>query len=308
MKKTRIKQLLLLLTAMIWGFAFVAQDKGMDFIEPFTFNTARSFIAVVVLIPCIYLIKKIQKPAQIKSLHNTKKLIEGGIVTGVFLFFGMNLQQFGILGAGAGMSGFITTLYILFVPLIGLFFGRKIDKFLILCIFIALTGLYLVNYSPESIEISVYSILLLGCAIAYAFQISAIDYYTKRCDSFKLTLLQFLVGGVLSMIGMFVFEQPTLPSLWDAIVPLLYVGVMSSGVAFTIQTVAQKDVNPVIAALIMSFEAIFALIGGYLVLHERFTLLEFIGCMLIFGSVIVSQIPRKNNKYLEEEPFIHSTN
>lgn len=298
-KKILFKEFLLVLTTFIWGFAFVFQDMAMQFISPYTFNMLRSFIGATFVLLFFAIIKMIQKKKKKVAdvTHYKKKdLWIGGTLCGVCLFAAMSTQQVGILYEGAGKSGFITALYILFVPIFGLFFKRKTNLKIVFCLIVAACGVYFINKSEDGFVWTKGSFVLLLCAIFYALQILAVDHYANLCDTFLLTALQFFVCGILSFILMICFEHVHFNDILKATLPILFVGVLSSGVGFTFQTYAQKEVHPVVASLIMSLESLFAVIGAYFILHETLSLYESIGCVLIFIAVITSQISFKRKK------------
>lgn len=289
MKKLR-GNLLLTITAMIWGSAFVAQSIGGDSLGAFTFNAARSLIAAVFLIPCIFVIKKIEKDPVKKQIKIDKPLIISGVCCGVALCVASAFQQIGISKTTVGKAGFITAMYIIIVPLLSRFFGKKIQPIIWLAVAISAVGLYLLCMN-EGFSISEGDFYILLCAVCFAVHILIIDYFSDKTDGVIMSCIQFFTVGVLSLVIALIFEQPSLPDIMSAILPILYTGVFSSGVAYTLQIVAQKDVNPTAASLIMSLESVFAAISGWLFLHESFSLKEFFGCVLVFSAIIIAQIP-----------------
>lgn len=292
-KKNIFNIVLLTFGTMIWGSAFIFQDTGMNYVEPFTFNVFRCLACTIFLIIVsfvLYLINK-RKKDYIKQNYKTKDLIIGGLIVGLFTCAAIATQQIGIAHEGAGRSGFITSLYIIFVPLIGLVFGKKVNPLILIAIVFSLTGLYLINVTEDKFTFSEGTLWLLACAVFYALQIIAISHYTPKCDSIKLTAAQFLVAGIIEIPFMFIFETVNFANIVKALFPILYCGVMSSGVAFTIQVYTQKHIEATIASMIMALESVFAIIFASIILEETYTALEIIGCILIFISVIITQIP-----------------
>lgn len=292
MKKNIFNVSLLTFGTMIWGSAFIFQDLGMLHVEPLTFNVFRCLVCTIFLIFVSFVLGQIKKKKEIKStLYKLKDLIIGGLIVGVLTGGAIAAQQIGISLEGAGRSGFITSLYIIFVPLIGLIFGKKVSPLILIAIVFSLTGLFLINNDGSSFKFSEGTWWLLGCAILYALQILAISYYTNKCDSIKLTIAQFLVAGIIEIPFMFIFETPNIQNVMKAIIPILYCGILSSGIGFTIQVYTQKQIEPTIASMIMALESVFAIIFASIILEEKYTPLEIIGCVAIFASVIITQLP-----------------
>ena len=284
---------LLLFTAFIWGSAFVAQRVGMEHIGPFTFNAVRLLIAGIALsLVALVLGKtKIQASAE-KPAYSRKALYTGGLVCGIVLFVAMSFQQVGIQFTTAGKAGFITTLYIIFVPLLGLFLRRKIGGRVWFSVFLALAGLIFLSFI-EDMQINLGDFLMLFCAIAYAVHILVVDRYATKADSVRLSCFQFFVAAFISFFAMLVFETPNITYILMSWIPLLYVGVLSGAVGFTLQIIAQKDTDPAIAALLMSFEAVFAVLTGFLILSEVLTARELLGCILMFTAIVIAQLPNR---------------
>lgn len=305
----------LFLTAMIWGAAFVAQSVSMDYIGPFTFICLRSVIGGLFLIPVIIVLDGIRRKSQNESanvvssentLHNiemdiekeekqrlswkNKQLIEGGIVCGIFLFFANCFQQTGIQYTTVGKAGFITTFYIIIVPLIGLFFKKYCGILTWIGVVIALAGLYFLCIT-QKLTIQRGDALILCCSVLYAGQILAIDHYNPFVDGVKMSCIQFLTGGVLGAVFMFLFENPSVAMILSAAGPILYTGIMSTGVGYTLQIVGQKGLNPTVAALILSLESVFSALSGYVFLHQVLTTRELIGCALMFIAIVLAQLP-----------------
>lgn len=287
-KKSYFGDLTLLLAAFIWGTAFVAQIAGMDRIGPFTFNTSRSVIAIL----CLGLYLWISK---IKFPENKVELLKAGVICGFLIFVGTSLQQIGLQYTTAGKTGFITSFYILIIPFLGIFLKHKIDLSIWISVIIGFIGLYLLAV-PSLTDFSVNKgdfIVFLG-SFCWAGHILVIDHYSKKFNPICLSFLQFVVLTILSAICSFIFENETLTlyniaASWKAIA---YAGFMSSGIAYTLQMIGQKYTNPVVASLILSLEAVFAALSGYLILDEVMTNREFLGCVIVFISIIFSQIPK----------------
>ena len=292
-KKNLFNVCLLTLGALIWGSAFIFQDLGMNYVEPFTFNVFRCLFCTLFLIFVSLIIQLINKKQKNISKNNYQKkdLIKGSLVAGLFTALAMSTQQIGILLEGAGRSGFITSLYIVFVPLIGFIFGKKVSPFVLIAVVFSLTGLYLININGGEFKFTIGSLFLLGCAIFYALQIISIDKYTNKCDSINLTAGQFLVSGLIQIPFMFILETPTISNIISGLLPILYCGIMSSGIGFTIQIYTQKHLDPTVASVIMSLESVFSIIFASIFLKETYSFFEILGCITIFISVILTQIP-----------------
>lgn len=296
MNKFIIRQsLLLLLTATIWGVAFVSQSVGMDYVGPFTFNAVRSLIGAVVLVPCLFLLKKLQKKEKGQEVHrkeDKKTLLTGGICCGVILAVASSFQQFGLLYTTVGKAGFITAMYIILVPLFGIFLKKKVGLRIGISVVIAVAGLYLLCMT-ESLKPETGDILLLLCAATFSFHIMVIDHFSPLVDGVKMSCIQFLTCGILCSICMFLFETPKLSLILTAWKPVLYAGVMSCGVAYTLQIVGQKGMNPTVASLIMSLESVISVLAGFVLLHEVLSKRELFGCVLMFAAIILAQLPEK---------------
>lgn len=299
-KKQRLANMALLLAAFIWGTAFVAQSVGMDYVGPFTFLWVRSFVGALALLPVILVRSISEKKIGVKEgnlPNNRKTLIMGGLWCGLALCIASNLQQVGIQYTSVGNAGFITSMYMLIVPVFSIFLGKKVKKKIWCCIVVAAIGMYLLSISEE-FSVSKGDIIMAGCAVFYALQIMIVDYYAPKTDGVKLSCLQFVVTGIITMFMALVFEEPNLQNILKAAVPILYAGVFSSGVAFTLQIVAQKYAEPTIATLFMSMESVFSMLGGIVVLNQIPTKREALGCLLVFMAVLASQIDiniRKEN-------------
>ena len=282
--------LMMLLAASIWGFAFVAQRVGMETMGPHWFNSLRFFIGVVALTPVVIWMDRAQAKSSIEGpKSSTKSLLMGGAVAGLLLFIGATFQQVGLQYTTAGKAGFITGMYIFFVPLIGLFFRMKTGLGTWLGAAIALWGLYLLSIN-EDFTLSKGDTLQLICAVAFAGHVLMIGYLASRMDTVKLSLVQFCVAGLLAMILALYFEQLTWGMIKSTAVPLLFAGVMSTGIAYTLQTIAQQHAHPSHAAIILSSEGVFAVIGGFLLLNEVLPAQGLLGCGLILVGMLMSQL------------------
>lgn len=281
---TRAKyNLLLVFTAMIWGSAFVAQKSGGT-IGGFTYNGIRTLLGGLVLIPVYFLLRKNKE---------MKSSIIGGIFCGLALFIASNLQQFGINNTSASKAGFITSLYAIIVPFLSVFLHKKIRPIVWLSVVISLIGLYLLNYSAEGLSINIGDIQLMLCALAFAFQILIIDHYSDHVNGVLMSATQFIVSGILSIVCMFLFEKPQINAILASWWPIVYAGVFSSAIAYTLQIVGQRYVPPTEASLIFCLESVFSLLAGTIFLHERMKVINYIGCLLIFIAVVLSQWPKK---------------
>lgn len=298
MSKKMKSNILLLLTAFIWGSAFVAQKSGMDYIEPFTYNGIRTFIGGLVLIPVIiFFAKKNNKQTganeKVFDFQRDRIAIIGGICCGLALFVASSLQQFGVSYTTAGKAGFITTLYVVFVPIISLLLRKKVRPIMWICVALGAVGLYLLCMTDASFRLQFGDMLVLLCAVAFAVHIMVIDHFSPKADGVKISCVQFLVSGALGIICMFIFETPDMGNILACWLPILYAGVLSCGVAYTLQVVAQADADPTAASLILCLESVFAVISGAILLHESMSPRELLGCAVIFAAVIISNLPEK---------------
>ncbi|MBQ7937555.1 MAG: DMT family transporter [Oscillospiraceae bacterium] len=293
--KSSIGNILLILTAFIWGCAFVAQSVGMEYVGPFTFNGTRCIIGGIFLIAANLVfdaVKKKNKTYVKPSESEKKELIKGGIICGIVLFAASSVQQIGISMTTVGKAGFISVLYILIVPFFGLLLRQKLPRMIWLCCAIALCGLYLLCIN-ESLSLSKGDAVVFISAAIYAVHIMAVDRFAPNVDCVKLSCIQFLVAGIISVAFMFIFEDPEIDKILDAWLPILYAGALSGGVGYTLQTVAQKWTKPSVASLLMSFESVFAVIAGAVLLSQVPSLRETAGCILMFISIIIIQLPEK---------------
>ena len=289
MKKQLSGAIALLGATVIWGSAFIAQSVGMDKIGPFTFQAVRCFLAVVFLFPASALFSK-GKPFW-KSWADPA-LWRSGVICGLALFAASSLQQIGLVYTDAGKAGFLTAMYIVFVPFLGLFLGQKPGRNALLSLIPAIVGLYLLSCTSVS-GINKGDVLLLLCAVAFSVQILLIDRHCAGLDGLKLNCIQALVVAVLSVPWALLTETVDASLIASCWLPLGYAGILSMGVAYTLQIVGQKRVAPSAAALLMSLESVFAALFGWLLLHETMTKAELLGCVLVFAAVIISQLPEK---------------
>lgn len=279
----------LFMTALIWGLGFVSQRAGMEFIGPFTFNATRSFLGCLSLIPIIFWVKysKPDMRSVAKKFYQRVNLLKAGALCGLAMFIAMSIQQYSIQYVTAGKSGFITALYIIFVPLISIFLGKKIAKRVILSVIMAVIGLYLLCYQPGG-GFNIYDVLSIIAAFFYGVHIMIVDYFAKRVHPVKMSCLQFLIVGLLSLILMFMFESPTPENLMACKIPLIYSGIIATGIAYTLQIYGQKYTLPILATLILCLESVFAVIGGALILGEVMVTKEIIGCVLMISAVVIA--------------------
>ncbi len=303
MSKKMQSNILLLFTALIWGSSFVAQKSGMDYIEPFTFNGIRMVIGGLVLIPFILLMdrKKARDGAaepmsDEEKAKARKKIIAGGICCGLAIFVASSLQQFGVSYTTAGKAGFITTLYVVIVPIISVLLRKRVRPIMWLCVVLGAVGLYLLCMTDDSFKLAFGDMLVLLCAVAFAVHIMVVDHFAAKLDGTKLSCIQFLTSGILGLVGMAIFESPDINAILDCWLPILYAGVLSCGLGYTFQVIAQKYAEPTVASLLMSLESVFAVISGAILLHETMSMRELTGCAVIFAAVIISQLPEKKKK------------
>lgn len=290
--KERIQgSICLFVTTLIWGSAFIAQSVGMDLIGPFTFQFFRCLLAILFLIPVSFLFE-IGKCSPGESVRRWKDpvLWKTGFICGLALFAGQSLQQIGLVYTDAGKAGFITAMYIVLVPIIGLFLGRRLLMNDFIGVALAVVGLYLLSCTGVS-GINIGDICLMGCALGFAVQITLVDQFAKDIDGFRLNCVQAITVTVLSIPFMFATEKVVAQDVLSCWLPLCYAGVMSMGVAYSLQIIGQKHLPPTEASLIMSLESVIAALCGWAFLKERMTILELTGCALVFTAVILSQLP-----------------
>ena len=290
--KNKLKGSIALLSAtVIWGSAFVAQSVGMDYIGPFTFQTLRCLLAVLFLIPAAAVLERTSW-RQYAAQWLDKKLWLAGTLCGLALFAATTLQQVGLVYTDAGKAGFLTAMYIVLVPFIGLFLKRRLPMASWLSIAVAVVGLYLLSNIGASIP-NPGDMMMVGCALAFAVQITFVDRFAAHCDALRLNCIQSLVVTVLSAVCMFATESPEWRGIAACALPISYAGILSLGVAYSLQIIGQRHVEPTTASLFMSLESVFAALSGWLLLNEQMTPRELTGCLLIFLSVIITQIPAK---------------
>lgn len=301
MNKTK-NTFLLLLTAFIWGVAFVAQSVGMDYVGPLTFNGSRFIIGAIFLIPCIAFLDKLKEKenqAACKNIpaapQNKKVLITGGICCGIAIAAASTLQQYGIAYTTVGKAGFITALYIVIVPILGIFLKKKPRLIIWLSVLLALVGLYFLCMT-DSLSFSKGDTLVLLCAFVFSLHIMIIDHFSPMVDGVRMSCIQFAVAGVLCGIPALIFEHPTFSSLIAAWAPILYAGILSCGVAYTLQIVAQKNYDPTVASLLLSLESVFSVLAGWVILHQALSPREIFGCVLVFIAIILVQLPAPKTK------------
>lgn len=301
MNKTK-NTFLLLLTAFIWGVAFVAQSVGMDYVGPLTFNGSRFIIGAIFLIPCIAFLDKLKEKenqAACKNIpaapQNKKVLITGGICCGIAIAAASTLQQYGIAYTTVGKAGFITALYIVIVPILGIFLKRKPRLIIWFSVLLALVGLYFLCMT-DSLSFSKGDTLVLLCAFVFSLHIMIIDHFSPMVDGVRMSCIQFAVAGVLCGIPALIFEHPTFSSLIAAWAPILYAGILSCGVAYTLQIVAQKNYDPTVASLLLSLESVFSVLAGWVILHQALSPREIFGCVLVFIAIILVQLPTPKTK------------
>ncbi len=283
--------LMLFLAAFIWGTAFVAQSVGMDYLGPLSFNGARFLMGSAVLLPVI-VFNRTRGIKEGKPVSGWKDTVTGGVCCGLVLCAAALLQQYGILYTTVGKAGFITTLYIILVPFFGIFLKKKIPGKVWAGAAIAAFGMYLLCMS-ESLSLGRGDTLVFLCAVLFSVHILVIDYFSPKADGVELSCIQFLTAGVIGSILAFVFERPDAGAFLKGIVPLAYAGILSSGVAYTLQVVGQRDMDPTIASLILSLESVVSMLAGWVILGQALTGRELTGCGLVFGAVILVQLPGK---------------
>lgn len=301
MKKKNLYTLLLFLAAMIWGAAFVAQSVGNEVIGPLTFSGVRITMGGLVLLPVIALLDKMQgRPRQpLLPLRSNADLRKGGLVCGFFMFVATNLQQIGISYTSVGKAGFITSLYVALVPVFAVLFLRRRFGLLTWCgTALALCGMYFLCIT-EDFSVELGDGLMLLCAVCFSWQILAIDHYSPLVDGVRLSCWQLLSCGGMSLLAMAIFETPTLSGILAAWLPICYAGILSCGVAYTLQVVCQREVEPALASLVMSLESVFSVLFGWLLLGQRLSARELLGCALTFGAVLLVELapaPKKKKE------------
>ena len=310
---------LLFITALIWGTAFVAQSVGAETMGPFTFNFARAILAGIFLIPTSAVMSAIDRKnglsttvdgtaagtsvqaaengpeAEKSAKSGGKTLIIGGIACGVALFVASNLQQLGIQYTTIGKAGFLTAMYILLVPIASIFLGKKPGAKVWIGVVIAVVGMYMLCMT-QGLTIAPGDFYTILCAFAFTVQIMLIDHFSPKVDGVKMSCIQFWVVALLSAIMMMIFEKPDPAVMLAAWKSIAYAGIMSSGVAYTLQIIAQKDLNPTVASLLMSLESVISALSGWLILHQSMSFREICGCVLMFAAIILAELPDRKNK------------
>lgn len=288
MSKQLKGSLSIILATVIWGSTFVAQSVGVDYVGPFTFLSVRCFLAVFALLLVLFL----RNRKDFVKILTDPRLWKAGIPCGIALFAATALQQIGLIYTTAGKGGFITTMYIILVPIFGLFLKQKPPKTVGISVVLAAIGLYLISGAGFT-AINIGDVLMLGCAVAFAVQILIMDRVAGELNSMALNMSQALVCGVVAGVCALCFDTLSWGNILACWFPLCWAGIMSMGIAYTLQIVGQKSIEPTTASLLMSFESVFAAISGWLLLNESFTLTEGIGCALVFGAIMLTQIPVK---------------
>lgn len=289
---------LLFLAAFIWGVAFVAQSVGMDYMGPCTFNGARFLMGSVVLMPLVIFRRRKKRAENGKGQEtgkDRKSVVAGGICCGLVLCFASLCQQVGILYTTVGKAGFITTLYIIIVPIMGIFLKKKVSGKVWIGALLAAFGMYLLCMS-ERLALSRGDTYVFICAILFSIHILVIDYFSPKVDGVELSCIQFLTAGIICSGLALLLEKPVLQNFIDGMIPLAYAGIMSCGVAYTLQVVGQKDTDPTIASLILSMESVISVLAGWVILGQELNSRELFGCVLVFGAVILVQLPERKKK------------
>ncbi len=298
MKNAKIRQIVFpVLAALIWGTAFVAQSVSTDHVGPFAFNAARSFIAFAVLLIVSALFDRAKvRRGETPQTGDRKKLIVGGICCGVVLAVAANFQQAGLADTAPGKAGFITALYVVLVPVLGIFLGRRAGVNVWIGAVLVVAGLYLLCVK-EGFSLEPSDLLVLACAFVFALHVMCIDHFAPFVDGIKLSCVQFLTAGIVSLAGALIFETIDLESIIKCIGPILYVGVFSSGVAYTLQILAQRDSDPTVVTILLSLESVFSVLAGAVILGDKLSGREYIGCLIMFAAVILAQIsPKRKEK------------
>lgn len=287
----------LLIASLLWGSTFVAQELGMESVRPFTFLASRSllgFLFLLILSPIVDNIKKKSGNFENPTKKQNKALLIGGLCCGIALTISSGLQQFGMVDGDSGKAGFITAMYILLVPVWGLFMKKRVAPIIWGCVLLGVVGLYFLCMKPgEGFSLHPSDIFLILCAISFSVHIVIVDHFSPIVDGVKLSCLQFLVTFIIASILALIFDKPSLDSILSAIGPICYAGIMSSGIAFTLQIIGQKYTEPTVASLLMSLESVFAVLTSIVVLQKAPSPREFIGCLIMFAAIIISQLPTK---------------
>lgn len=287
--------MILFVTATIWGVAFVAQSVGMDYVGPYTFIAARNVIALLVLLPWMAFRDRSSRKRGGSGAQKSdrRSLLTGGVCCGICLFAASVLQQFGMKYTTVGKAGFITAMYIVLVPVFGIFLKKKTGVKVWLAVAVALAGLYLLCMTAGDFYLQKGDIYILGCAAVFAVHILVVDHFSPMVDGVKLSCVQFAVNAILGTGMLLLLERPDLADLVAAWLPIVYAGALSSGVGYTFQIIGQKGMNPTAASLILSLESVISVLAGWLLLHQALTARELTGCALVFAAIILVQLPVK---------------
>lgn len=293
MNKFMIRQsFILLMAATVWGVAFVAQSVGMDYVEPYTFIAVRNVVALAVLVPCaVFMRRGTQKVYHQKE--SKKALVIGGVCCGLCLFTASTLQQFGVKYTTVGKAGFITAMYLVLVPVFGIFLKKKTGLKVWIAVGLACMGLYLLCITKGDFRLQKGDLYMLGCAAVFAVHILVVDHFSPLVDGVQLSCVQTLTNAILGTIMMLLLEQPHFSDILAAWLPILYAGALSSGVGYTFQIIGQKGMNPTAACLILSLESVISVLAGWLLLHQVLTAREVAGCALAFAAIILVQLPER---------------
>ncbi len=289
---------LLLLTAFIWGCAFVAQSVGLDYVGPFTLNSVRYLIGALVLAPVIFLMDQRKRNSGMseeemrRQRGDDRTILVGGVCCGLVLAVASSLQQVGIMYTTVGKAGFITAMYIVLVPIFGLLIGKKARPVILLCVALAVVGLYFLCMT-EQFSLGRGDSLVLLCAVVFAVHILTVDHFSPLADGVRLSAVQFLTAGLVCAVPMLIWEKPMLSQILAAWAPILYAGVLSSGVGYTLQVVAQRDADPTVASLLMSLESVFSVLAGWVLLRQNLSARELFGCVLMMIAIVLAQLPEK---------------
>ncbi len=285
--------LLLLITAVVWGFAFVAQSVAMDSVGPWTFVFSRFIIGGIVLIPVTRFSQKIYRDSDPEK-EKKKPRVLGGMCCGILLGLASIAQQLGMMTTSVGKAGFITALYIIMVPILGIFLGKKTSGKIWISAACSIVGLYLLSMQPgNAFRIERGDLMVILCALLFSFQIMSVDHFSVRMNPVVLANQQFFFAALVGFVGMLFFETPTWASLIDAAIPILYAGICSSAIGYTLQVVGQRMTDPTVASLLMSMESVFSALAGWLLLHQVLSGRELLGCCIMFAAVILAQLPER---------------
>ena len=283
---------ILLLTAIVWGLSFVAQKVGIEQVKPMTFMGVRTLLGALTLLPFMLVSEK-SKTLEQKKKENKKDLYKGGILCGLSLCCATVIQTYGMQTVSTGKSGFLTAMYIMFVPLIGVLLGKRLRAKTVISVIIALFGMYLLCMGSDSFGFGKGEILLLVCALFFALQILCVDFFITKTDAVKLSFMQFLVAGVISFIGALIFEKPDFSAVLACWLPIGYSGIFSCGVGYTCQVIGQRYAEPAAASIVMSLESVFSAVFGFLILNEVMSVREILGCIVMFAAIVYIQLPEK---------------